>query len=129
MDDSAGCDPATWNACSTVETPVDVLEPEWPEGSDSDFRRACVQLLAVLQCADSFMATGQAGMPLRWIQISIALGLRSTAGLSETEIAAKLGISRQAVSRGTVEFLRSVRLPPAFSLKTEEARKRYQTCH
>jgi hypothetical protein len=108
---------------------VDILEPlpEWPEGNE--FRHACVQLLAVLQCVDTWMSSTQTGPPLRWLQASIALGLRSTAGMSTTEIAQQLGITKQALSRGTVEFLRMVRLPPAFGLKSEEARKHYQECH
>ena len=108
---------------------MDVLEPlpEWPEGSE--FRHACIQLLALLQGVDTFMSSTHSGVPLRWIQVSVALGLRSTAGLTEVDIAAKLGISRQAVSRGVVELLRMVRLPPALGLKDETVRKNYQTCH
>jgi hypothetical protein len=102
------------------------MEP-WPEGSE--FRSACINLLAVLEAVDTFMTGSQANVPIRWVQISIGLGLHSTAGLTEIEIAKRLGVSRQAVSRGTVEFLRMVRLPPAFGLKSEAVRQRLQSCH
>ena len=118
-------DAADFDLASYEHHPVEDLEPlpEWPSGTE--LRRACIKLMCVLESIDTFMNSGHA-VPTRWIQVSIALGLHSTAGMTETEIAGKLGISRQAVSRGTVQFLRMVQLPPSFGLKSEEARRGYQ---
>lgn len=126
VDSSEFNDPAAWDSASYEHHPVEDMEP-WPEGSE--FRSACVNLLAVLQAVDTFMSTAQSGAPMRWLQVSIGLGLHSTAGLTEIEIAERLGVSRQIISRGTVEFLRMVRLPPAFGLKSEAVRKKLQACH
>ena len=64
-----------------------------------------------------------------WTQISIALGLRSTAGMTTTAIAEEFGVSKQAVSRGTAKFLRMAQLDPAWGLKSTEARRTYRRCH
>ena len=61
-----------------------------------------------------------------WRQIAIAMGLESVRGKTVTELAEELGVTKQAVSRGVVTFLRMSQLPPAFGLKSEEARRAYQ---
>jgi hypothetical protein len=61
-----------------------------------------------------------------WIENSLALGLQSTRGLTETQVAEHFGITRQAVSRGVARFPRMSGLPPAFGLKSPEARRGYQ---
>jgi hypothetical protein len=125
MEYSTESDPATWDRASYLDDPIDNLEgPEWPQSSE--FREACIRLMRVLACIDAHMSNHRDAR-LAWIQIAIGLGLGSVSGHSTTAIAAELGVTKQAVSRGTVSFLRMVHLPPAFGLKSETARKTYQS--
>jgi hypothetical protein len=63
-----------------------------------------------------------------WIEISVALGLASTRGRTVTAIADELGVTKQAVSKGSTTFLRMSALSasPAFGMKSQEARIKYQ---
>ncbi len=121
MNEFADC--ADWNLASFTADPVDLLEPETFE--PNAFREAAIRMIVVLEAADTFVS-GARDARLAWIQVSIALGLHSTLGKSETEIAAEMGITKQAISRGTVTFLRITGLSPAFGLKTTAARRTYQ---
>lgn len=119
-------DPASWDAASYSAHPMDELEP-LPDNS-SAFREASVKFMRVLYCLDTFVSSSRDAR-LAHIQISIALGLYSTRGRTETAIADELGITKQALSRGVAKFLRMTGLSPAFGLKSQEARRAYQKCH
>jgi len=119
-------DCADWHRAATWHTPVDELEP-LPANS-SEYREAAVRLMRVLYCLDTFVSSSRDAR-LAHIQVSIALGLYSTRGRTETDIAEELGITKQALSRGVAKFLRMSGLSPAFGLKTPEARRAYQKCH
>jgi len=72
------------------------------------------------------MCSTHTGLPPRkWYAVSLALGLRSTRGQSETEVAAELGVCRAAVSKDVVAILKLANLPPAFGLKSEQDRTTY----
>lgn len=116
-------DPANWDAASTSETAIDELEPI--DTTTSEYRTAAVRLLCALAAIDLYMISGQ-NVPIRWVQVSIALGLPSTAGQSVTAIAEQIGVTKQALSRGSVKVLRMTGLPPALGLKSEAARQTYQ---
>jgi hypothetical protein len=126
MDEPAGCDPATWNLSATTETAIDVLEPlpQWPEGSE--FRQACVQLLALLEGCSDHLRRGHRPPPLEFVEIEIALGMRADRDRSVTSIAEEYGTTKQNVSAGVTRFLRSVQLPPSWACKPENARISYQ---
>jgi hypothetical protein len=94
---------------------------------DPSTREAEVKLRCLLCCMDTYMSrTRDARMG--WVQIACALGLNSTKGESLSAIAAKMGVTRQAVSKGVTTFLRMSQLSnsPAFGLKSPEARRTYQ---
>jgi hypothetical protein len=123
--DFSSADPSTWDSCSYEHHPAEDIEgPEWPESSE--FRQACISLLCILQCVDTHMCNTRDAR-MAWTQISFALGLKSTQGLTITSVAERMGVTKQAVSRGTVTFLRMVMLPPAFGLKSQAARRTYQS--
>jgi hypothetical protein len=119
-------DPATWSASSYEAHPVDSLEPL--PANPSDYREASLRFLHVAYCWDTFVSSARDAR-LAHIQISIALGLHSTRGRTLSDVAAELGITKQALSRGVAKFLRMSRLEPAFGLKSTEARITYQKCH
>jgi hypothetical protein len=87
-----------------------------------------LRFLHVAYCWDTFVSSARDAR-LAHIQISIALGLHSTRGRTLSDVAAELGITKQALSRGVAKFLRMSRLEPAFGLKSTEARITYQKCH
>jgi hypothetical protein len=92
---------------------------------DPSTREAALRLRCLLGCMDDYMNKrwdAQRG----WIEISIALGLASTRGRTLTDVAQSLGISKQALSRPVTMFLRMSQMPPAYGLKSEAARIRYQ---
>src|SRR5271166_843408 len=119
-------DPADWNLCAYEHHPCDDLEPI--DTSSNEYREISIRFLRVMLMADTYVM-GARDARKAWIEISLALGLISTRGMTETEIAETLSITRQAVSRGVARFLRMSGLPPAFGLKSEAARRGYQDCH
>lgn len=104
----------------------DVPAFEWPPGTEPLQTR--FRFFGLLQVIDTHMSKTEDAR-MGWTQIAIAMGLPSTRGLSTTAIAAELGVTKQAVSRGCVNFLRMAQLPPAFGLKSEAARQAYRQCH
>ena len=119
-------DPASWNKSSYEAHPVDSMEP-LPENTDA-YREASRKFLRVFLACDTHMcSSGDAR--LAWVQISIACGLHSTRGRTETAVAEEIGITKQALSRGVAKFLRMSGLDPAFGLKSSEARRAYQKFH
>jgi hypothetical protein len=119
-------DPADWNRASYLAHPVDVLEPLTI--NPSDYREAALHFVRIMFCVDTFIAASRDAR-LASIQVSIALGWPSTRGKTETSIAAELDITKQALSRGVAKFLRMTRIEPAFGLKSNVARRKYQSCH
>lgn len=119
-------DPADWNKACYLAHPVDAIEPLTT--NPSDYREAALHFVRIMFCVDTFTA-GSRDARLAIIQVSIALGWPSTRGKTETAIAAELGITKQALSRGVAKFLRMTRIEPAFGLKSNVARRKYQTCH
>jgi hypothetical protein len=119
-------DPADWDEASHSAHPVDSLEPI--DTSASAYREISIRFLRIMLMVDTHIM-GARDARKAWIEISLALGLSSTRGMSETEIAEMLCVTRQAVSRGVARFLRMSGLPPAFGLKSPEARRGYQDCH
>jgi hypothetical protein len=123
MDDSAGRDPATWDSASYCPDPCAAIEP-LPESSE--FRQACVQLLALLEGCSDHLRRGHRPPPLEFVEIEIALGMRAVRERTVTSIAEEYGVSKQHLSAGVTRFLRSVQLPPSWALKPENARISYQ---
>jgi len=79
-------DAAEWASASYVDNPVDHLEPE--VFAVNSYREAAIRMIVVLEAADTFM-TGARDARMAWTQISIALGLNSTRGQSETQLPIK----------------------------------------
>jgi hypothetical protein len=96
-------DPADWNAASYWPDPIDDIEPETARPPEA-YRQTCLGLLRVLCLVDAYMAAAK-DPRLGCIQVSLALGLDSTRGRTETDIADELEISKQALSRGITRFL------------------------
>jgi hypothetical protein len=117
-------DPSGWDSASYTDDPIDRLEP--PEPSEpSPYREASLLFLRILSVIDAFMV-GSYDSRKGWLQVSCALGLQSTRGCTESEIASSINTSKQVFSRGVTAFLRSSGLSPAFGLKSNDARKNYQ---
>ena len=77
---------------------------------------------------DSFMC--RSGNPPRErLEISLAMGLTSTRGKTEIQVADEQNVTRQCISKGLTRFLRMSGIPdlPAFGLKTTAVRRQYQT--
>jgi hypothetical protein len=106
---------------------IDAIEPlpEWPEGSE--FRMACVKLLALLEGCSDHLRRCHRPPPLEFVEIEIALGMRAVRERTVTSIAEEYGTTKQNVSAGVTRFLRSVQLPPSFACKPESVRLTYQT--
>lgn len=58
-----------------------------------------------------------------------AAGLYLNQGISETALAKKLEVSRQAFSKRVVEFTKLIGLPPSRGMKSELARESYKKSH
>jgi hypothetical protein len=72
------------------------------------------------------MSQTHTGLPPRkWIAVSLAWGLKSTWGQSETEVARRCGVTRAAISKDVVAVLKCTGLEehPAFGLKSAATRK------
>ena len=125
MDDPGHNCPSTWDAASTTETPVEVLEPAEP--FTSEYRECALAMLDVLRGIDTWMShSGRP--PRRWIAVSLALGLSSTHGQTETAIAAEWGVSRAAISKDVVKVLVLTQLEksPAWGLKSASDRETFR---
>jgi hypothetical protein len=106
-------DPADWNAASYNAHPIDSIEP-LPDHSTS-YRDAALECMKILRSVDVFMA--RATDPrLAWIAVASAIGLNSTAGLSQAQIGRQLGVSELSVRRATAKFTRLANLDPAGGL-------------
>jgi hypothetical protein len=119
-------DPGSWNAASYVDDPIDHIE--LLDLAASEYRQCALQLLGVLRGIDAWMSTGPSGRPHRkWVAVSLALGLSSTHGQTETAIAAEWGVTRAAISKDVVKVLGLTQLEksPAWGLKTFQDRETY----
>ena len=67
--------------------------------------------------------------PRERLEISLAMGLTSTRGKTEIQVADEQNVTRQCISKGLTRFLRMSGIPdlPAFGLKTTAVRRQYQT--
>jgi hypothetical protein len=120
-------DPGEWDAASYTADPVDVMEPLEP--SVSEYRQCALKFLAVFNAVDQWMCATHTGNPPRkWYSVSLALGLMSTRGRSETSVAVELGVCRAAISKDVVTILRLAHLEdnPAWGLKSAENRETYK---
>jgi hypothetical protein len=127
--DSRFDDPASWDQASCTDDPVDSIEPI--DTGTSEYREAAIRMLALLHVIDSFLCSSREGPPREWCPISLALGLMSTRGKTETAIAEEMGVSRQCISKNVTRFLRMRGLgeQPAFGLKSAAVRRKLQDCH
>jgi hypothetical protein len=119
-------DPAGWNAASYVSHPADSMEPI--EVVPSEYRQCALALLEVLSAIDSFMCKVRPRKPpKKWMCVSLALGLSSTRGQTETSVALEYGVSRSVISQDVVKLLRLAGLEdqPAFGLKSVEDRRTF----
>jgi hypothetical protein len=102
FDEPEFCDPADWNLASYTAHPIDSIEP-LPDYSTS-YRDAALECMKILRSVDVFMS--RATDPrLAWTTVSIAIGLSSTAGLSEAEIGRQIGVSAARMRRAVGEFM------------------------
>lgn len=123
--DSAFSDAASWDSCSYEAHPVDFLEP-LPDQT-SDYPRAAIRFLCLVSVIDSYICSSPAIFRRRaWIEVSLAMGLPSSRGKSQTEFAAEYAVTRACISKGVTRFLRMSGLDPSFNCKSSEARRRYQ---
>src|SRR5258707_3616585 len=94
-------DPADWNIASYNAHPIDQIEP-LPDHSTS-YRDAALECMKILRSVDVFMS--RATDPrLAWVAVASAIGLNSTAGLSQAQIGRQLGVSELSVRRATAKF-------------------------
>ncbi len=102
-------DAADWNLASYTHHPVDDLEP-LPDRS-SLYRDASVECLRILAFVDRFVSRA-ADPRFAWITVSLALGLDSTAGLSQAQISRQLGLSEPSLRRATAKFAKLAGIGP-----------------
>jgi predicted transcriptional regulator len=107
-------DPADWNIASYTAHPIDSIEP-LPDHSTS-YRDAALECLRILGSVDRFMSRARDSR-LAWTAIASAIGLNSTAGLTEAEIGRQLGVSEQSVRRAMNKFTKLANLDPAGGLR------------
>ncbi|SRR5258707_5130717 len=99
--------------------PVDDIEPEI-EFTEA-YRQAALRFLFVLEVAYDFVV--QSDRPrMAMQQIGMAMGIPAAAKLSEQEFALLNQVTRQDFSKGVTKFLRVSQMPPAFGLKSDEAK-------
>jgi hypothetical protein len=125
MDDPGHNDPASWDASSYSSHPVDSLEPLEP--FSTEYRECALALFDVLRGIDEWMSACHSGPPRRWVAVSLALGLSSTHGQTQTAVASEWGVTRACISKDVVAVLRLAHLEstPAWGLKSLEHRKIY----
>jgi hypothetical protein len=109
FDEPEFLDPADWNLASYTHHPVDDLEP-LPDHSSS-YRDAALECMKILRSVDVFMSRST-DPRLAWITVSIAIGLNSTAELSQAAIAKQIGVTEQSVRRAVGKFTRLANLDP-----------------
>jgi hypothetical protein len=124
MEHSTPSDPASWDSASYRDDPIDHIEPS-PE-QVKNYRECARRLLRVLSVLDHWMCARRDCPPRDWVTASIALGLPSTRGQTETEIVAAWGLTRAAVSKDVCTVLRLTRTDPAFGLKSNIAKRGYR---
>jgi hypothetical protein len=103
-------DPASWNAASYNAHPIDSIEP-LPDRS-SLYRDEALRCMRILRSVDRCMSRAK-DPRLCWTIVSIAIGLDSTAGLSETQICRQPDLSDQSLHRATARFAKLANLDPA----------------
>jgi hypothetical protein len=114
FDEPEFLDPADWSLASYLHHPVDDLEP-LPD-HHTEYRDAALECMKILRSVDVFMS--RAGDPrLAWVAVSCTIGLTSTNGLAEREIARQLGVTEQALRRSVGKFVRLANLDPAGGLR------------
>ena len=99
------------------------------EPVSSEYQVCARKMLGVLRGLDTWMCTGHTGKPpKKWIAASIALGLPSALGRSETSFAQEMSVSRACISKSVVAVLQLTGLEekPSWGLKTPAARKIYK---
>jgi hypothetical protein len=107
-------DPADWDIASYTAHPIDSIEP-LPDHSTS-YRDAALECMKILRSVDVFMS--RATDPrLAWTTVSHTIGLASTHGLSETQIAHQLGVSEHRLHRAMNKFTRLANLDPSGGLR------------
>ena len=100
-------DPADWNAASYNAHPIDSIEP-LPD-HHSEYRDAALECMKILRSVDVFMSRST-DPRLAWVAVASAIGLNSTAGLSQAQIGRQLGVTEQSVRRSVGNFVRSANL-------------------
>jgi hypothetical protein len=124
FDDSGSFnDPASWDAASYEAHPVDKLEPR--ETITQEYRECALRMLEILNSIDHFMSYPKQGPPREWLAVSLALGLESTRGRSETAVAEEWGVTRACISKDVTRVLRLTGLDPAWGLKSADDRQTY----
>jgi hypothetical protein len=108
-------DPSDWSAASYNAHPIDSIEP-LPDHHTS-YRDAALECMKILSSVDRFMSRAR-DPRLGWTAVSIAIGLTSTAGLTEAEIGRQLGVTEQSVRRAMNKFMRLANLDPAGGLRS-----------
>jgi hypothetical protein len=114
FDEPEFCDPADWNLASYTAHPIDSIEP-LPDHS-SLYRDAALECMKILRSVDVFMSRST-DPRLAWVAVASAIGLSSTAGLSEAEIGRQIGLSELRVRRATAKFTKLANLDPAGGLR------------
>jgi hypothetical protein len=117
--------PATWDSASYEAPPVDFLEPLADQSSD--YRRAAIRFLCLIHVVDSYICSAPGALPPRaWIEVSLAMGLPSSRGKSQVDVAAEYEVTRACISKGVTRFLRMSGLEPSWNCKSSVARRHYQ---
>jgi hypothetical protein len=107
-------DPADWNAASYNAHPIDSIEP-LPD-HHTEYRHAALECMKILRSVDVFMSRST-DPRLAWVAVASAIGLNSTAGLSQAQIGRQLGVSELSVRRATAKFTKLANLDPAGGLR------------
>ena len=72
--------------------------------------------MKILRSVDVFMSRST-DPRLAWVAVASAIGLNSTAGLSQAQIGRQLGVSELSVRRATAKFTKLANLDPAGGLR------------
>lgn len=103
--------------------PVDELEPL--DRCSDEYRQAAKRLAVSLEAVFRFVQNSRR-KDLANTQWAVALGLPSVRGQSVTDLALQFGVTKQDFSKGVTRFLRMSGLPPAFGLKSDQAKQTYR---